>query len=145
MVALRGTDKTREQCGARSAKLMAGTIPPKTIGAGRAVARGYRGCGLSNAAIEYPACDHRARKVAEAHKKAARQRLRELAVMMGADAPDVLGDSLLLLIEGIYGSGQQLEDGPAQSAVAAAERLIQGFYLAGQASKGNRTKKELGP
>ncbi len=47
--------------------------------------------------------------------------------MMGADAPDVLGDSLLLLIEGIYGSGQQLEDGPAQSAVAAAERLIQSF------------------
>jgi AcrR family transcriptional regulator len=95
--------------------------------AGRAVSRGYRGCGLSNAAIEYPACDHPARKVAEAHKKAVRQRLRELAVMMGADAPDVLGDSLLLLIEGIYGSGQQSEDGPAQSAVAAAERLIDSF------------------
>ena len=65
--------------------------------------------------------------------------------MMGADAPDVLGDSLLLLIEGIYGSGQQLEDGPAQSAVAAAERLIQSFISRAKRQKGNRTKKELGP
>ncbi len=95
--------------------------------AGRAVGRGYRGCGLSNAAIEYPACQHPARKVAEAHKKAVRHRLRELAALMGASEPDVLGDSLLLLIEGIYGSGQQSEDGPAQSAVAAAERLIDSF------------------
>ncbi|MEJ0051769.1 MAG: TetR/AcrR family transcriptional regulator [Methylovirgula sp.] len=95
--------------------------------AGRAVGRGYRGCGLSNAAIEYPTPDHPARKVAEAHKKAVRQRLRDLAAAMGAREPDVLGDSLLLLIEGIYGSGQQSEDGPAQSAVAAAERLIDSF------------------
>lgn len=97
--------------------------------AGRAITRGYRGCGLSNAAIEYPACDHPARKVAEAHKKAVRQRLRELAALMGAREPDVLGDSLLLIIEGIYGSGQQSEEGPAQSAVAAAERLIDSFVL----------------
>ena len=94
---------------------------------GRAVGRGYRGCGLSNAVIEYPACAHPARKVAEAHKKVVRQRLRDLAAAMGAREPDVLGDSLLLLIEGIYGSGQQSEDGPAQSAVAAAERLIDSF------------------
>jgi AcrR family transcriptional regulator len=95
--------------------------------AARAVTPGYRGCGLSNATIEYPAGDHPARKVAEAHKKAVRQRLRELAALMGAHEPNVLGDTLLLLIEGIFGSGQQSENGPAQSAVVAAERLIDGF------------------
>jgi len=93
----------------------------------RAVKRGFRGCGLSNAAIEYPAQDHPARDVAEAHKRAVRQRLREMAAAMGAREPDILADALLLLMEGIYGSGQQSEDGPAQSAVAVAKRLIESF------------------
>ena len=44
----------------------------------RAVREGYRGCGLSNATIEYPARDNPARQVAEAHKKVFRRRLREL-------------------------------------------------------------------
>jgi AcrR family transcriptional regulator len=91
---------------------------------GRAVRKGYRGCGLSNAAVEYPARDNPARQVAEAHKKLFRKRLRELATAMGARDPAALGDALLLLIEGIYVSGQQSEDGPAQSALAAAKLLI---------------------
>jgi AcrR family transcriptional regulator len=90
----------------------------------RAVCKGYRGCGLSNAAVEYPAPDNPARQVAEAHKKALRKRLHELAAAMGARSDSVLGDALLLLIEGIYISGQQSEDGPAQSALAVAQLLI---------------------
>ncbi|MBK5656460.1 MULTISPECIES: TetR/AcrR family transcriptional regulator [Bradyrhizobium] len=90
----------------------------------RAVREGYRGCGLSNATIEYPARDNPARQVAEAHKKVFRRRLRELAAGMGARQPAVLGDALLLLIEGIYSTGQQSEDGPAQSAVTVAKLLI---------------------
>lgn len=90
----------------------------------RAVVEGYRGCGLSNAAVEYPARDNPARQVAEAHKKVFRKRLRELAAAMGARHPAVLGDGLLLLIEGIYLTGQQSEDGPAQSALAVAKLLI---------------------
>ena len=35
-----------------------------------------------------------------------------------------LGDALLLLIEGIYVTGQQSEEGPAQSAVTVAKLLI---------------------
>ena len=50
----------------------------------RAVRKGYRGCGLSNAAVEYPSRDNPARQVAEAHKKVFRKRLRELAAAMGA-------------------------------------------------------------
>ena len=90
----------------------------------RAVCEGYRGCGLSNATVEYPARDNPARQVAEAHKKVFRKRLRELAASMGARHPAVLGDALLLLIEGIYVTGQQSEEGPAQSAFAVAKLLI---------------------
>lgn len=90
----------------------------------RAVQDGYRGCGLSNATVEYPGHAHPARLVAEAHKRALRQRLRELAAEMGARDPRVLGDGLMLLIEGIYVTGQQSSAGPAQSALAAAEALI---------------------
>ena len=43
---------------------------------------------------------------------------------MGARHPAVLGDALLLLIEGIYVTGQQSEEGPAQSAVTVAKLLI---------------------
>ena len=90
----------------------------------RAVRKGYRGCGLSNATVEYPSRDNPARQVAEAHKKVFRKRLRELAAAMGARHPAVLGDALLLLIEGIYVTGQQSEEGPAQSAVTVAKLLI---------------------
>ena len=92
--------------------------------ANRAVKDGYRGCGLSNAAVEYPGHTHPARLVAETHKKALRQRLRELAAEMGAREPRMLGDALMLLIEGVYVTGQQSASGPAQSALAAATALI---------------------
>ena len=81
--------------------------------------------------VAYPARDNHARPVAEAHKKAFRKRLRELAGAMGARQPNVLGDALLLLIEGIYVTGQQSEDGPAQSALAAAKLLIDASVKAG--------------
>jgi AcrR family transcriptional regulator len=87
----------------------------------RAVRKGYRGCGLSNATVEYPLRDNPARQVAEAHKKVFAKCLRELAAAMGARQPDVLGDALLLLIEGIYVTGQQW---PAQSAFTVAKLLI---------------------
>ncbi len=90
----------------------------------RAVREGYRGCGLSNATVEYPSRDNPARQVAEANKKAFRKRLHELAAAMGARHPTVLGDGLLLIIEGIYTTGQQSEDGPAQSAATVAKLLI---------------------
>ena len=91
----------------------------------RATQPGYRGCGLSNAAVEYPQADHPARKVAEANKRALRKRLVAMAKAMGATQPDLLGDGLLLLIEGAYSSGQLFgKAGPARSLVELADRLI---------------------
>ncbi len=62
----------------------------------------YRGCGLSNAALEYPAPDHPARLVSEDHKKRLRARLVEMAKGMKAKRPAALADGLLLLIEGVF-------------------------------------------
>jgi len=85
----------------------------------------YRGCGLSNAAVEYPEQHHPARAVAEDHKQRLRTRLTEMAKGMDAKRPQVLADGLLLLIEGIFVTGQLFGDrGPAMHAAEIAEMMI---------------------
>lgn len=92
----------------------------------RAVRRDYRGCGLTNAAVEYPDPRHPGRKVAVAHKAEVRERLREMTRAMGAKKPKKLADGLFLLIEGVFVTSQLFgEDGPAGAAKAAAEALIE--------------------
>jgi len=87
---------------------------------------GYRGCGLSNAVVEYPEPDHPARLVSVAHKRELRERLAAMARDMGARDPQALGDGLLLMLEGAFVSGQIFgADGPAVHLRAAADRLIQ--------------------
>jgi AcrR family transcriptional regulator len=86
---------------------------------------GYRGCGMTNAVVEYPEHDHPARIVSEENKRELRRRLRAMAKSMGAGEPDTLGDGLLLLIEGAYISGQLFgAGGPARSVARNAELLI---------------------
>jgi AcrR family transcriptional regulator len=93
--------------------------------ADRAQRPSYRGCGLSNACVEYPTRDHPARRVAEEHKIRLRQRLTGMAAEMGARQPEVLADGLLLLMEGVFVSGQLFgAGGPAVSVVAVAAQLI---------------------
>jgi AcrR family transcriptional regulator len=92
----------------------------------RAASRGYRGCGLTNAAIEYPESGHPVRLIPVASKKELRRRLRGMAMEMGAASPDALSDGLLLLIEGAYASVHLFgTEGPARSLVENARRLIQ--------------------
>ena len=91
----------------------------------RATQAGYRGCGLTNAVVEYPGDDHPARKVAEEHKQKLRERLIELSKAMGAKDPALLANGLLLLLEGTYSSGQLFgPHGPAESLVKVANQLI---------------------
>lgn len=91
----------------------------------RATRDGYRGCGLTNAVVEYPDSDHPARLVARGNKIALRKRLRDLAARMGAAEPNELGDGLLLLIEGALVSGQIFgKGGPSAVVAKAAEALI---------------------
>ena len=92
----------------------------------RASKSGYRGCGLTNCAVEYPQPDHPARRVSEANKRELRRRLRGMAAAMGARDPEALGDGLLLLIEGAFVSGQLFgKDGPARAVATAADALIE--------------------
>jgi AcrR family transcriptional regulator len=85
----------------------------------------YRGCGLTNALVEFPEHDHPARQVAMAHKREFRRRFAELAREMGVRVPDALGDSLMLLLEGAYVAGQTFgEESPAARLCEAAAQLI---------------------
>jgi AcrR family transcriptional regulator len=88
----------------------------------------YRGCGTTNAAVEYPDRKHPARKVASDIKKRFRARLTALAASMGAPRPERLGDMLLLLFEGTYASGQIFgAGGPARAVIEAADLVIDGY------------------
>ncbi|MBN9528749.1 MAG: TetR/AcrR family transcriptional regulator [Alphaproteobacteria bacterium] len=98
-----------------------------TRAARRVSSQGYRGCGMTNAAVEYPEPGHPGRQVAEANKTELRRRLIAMAEAIGAKDPATLGDGLLLLLEGAYVMAQLLgADGPAPSVAAAAEALIEG-------------------
>ena len=92
----------------------------------RAAVDGYRGCGLTNAAVEYPAADHPARLVSLRNKQELRRRLRQMAAEMGARNADQLGDGLLLLLEGCFASGQLFgEGGPAEHLADIADAMIE--------------------
>jgi AcrR family transcriptional regulator len=85
----------------------------------------YRGCGTTNAAVEYPDRKHPARKVASNIKARFRARLSAFAESIGAKAPDRLGDALMLLFEGVYASGQIFgANGPARVVIEAVDALI---------------------
>ena len=87
---------------------------------------GYRGCALTNAAVEYPEAGHPARRVAVAHKRKLRRRLTQMAATMGAAQPRALADGLALLLEGAYASSQLFRgDGPARAVARVADQLIE--------------------
>jgi AcrR family transcriptional regulator len=73
----------------------------------------YRGCPQINVAAEFPEIDHPARKVAAAHKRQMRQRLKEIAERLGVAHADELAGQLSLLINGAFVSSQTLEPGEA--------------------------------
>jgi AcrR family transcriptional regulator len=94
--------------------------------AGRSARPGFRGCGLTNALVEYPEEDHPARAAVLDSKRTLHARLSEIAGTIGARAPDRLADALLLLLEGAFACGQIFgAEGPNRSLAAAAEALIE--------------------
>jgi AcrR family transcriptional regulator len=91
----------------------------------RAAHARYRGCGLTNAAVEYPQAQHPAHRVARHTKLEVRRRLRQMAAQLGASDPNLLGDGLTMLLEGAYVSRQVFgSNGPAQSLDRLADKLI---------------------
>jgi AcrR family transcriptional regulator len=83
---------------------------------------GYRGCPFSNAITEFPEPDHPGRAVALANKAELRVRLRALASAIQARDPALLGDQLLLLIEGAYAIAVSI--GAVRGLTEAADALV---------------------
>ena len=94
----------------------------------RSTKEDYRGCALTNAAVEYPERDHPARQVAETHKRHLRARLRAKAAELGGRDPAGLGDALTILVEGAYVSSQLFGKGGPSGAVGHAARALIDAY-----------------
>ena len=73
----------------------------------------YRGCPQINVAAEFPETDHPARKIAAAHKRELRHRLKGIAERIGVGHADELAGQLGVLINGAFVSSQMLEAGEA--------------------------------
>lgn len=98
-----------------------------------------RGCPLSNAAVEVVEKDHPARAVMRAHKAELTKRLRGLCRDLGAKQPDLLGDSLSLILIGALSAriGSETKDQVA-SIYDAAKALIDSPALGVAPAKSKR-------
>ncbi|HKN30732.1 MAG TPA: TetR/AcrR family transcriptional regulator [Roseiarcus sp.] len=88
---------------------------------------GYRGCPFINFCAEFPDPSHPGRRVAQATKRALRERFLWLAEALRVPQPQELADGFLLLVEGAYGISQTLGGGPegvGRSIVCASETLV---------------------
>jgi AcrR family transcriptional regulator len=85
-----------------------------------------RGCAIANAAVECSDADGVVSNIIREHQAETRRRLRALAHAMQARDPDILGDALMLLIEGGYSTqvAKRSESGPMCAALAAARALL---------------------
>src|SRR3984957_20613943 len=85
----------------------------------------YRGCPQINVAAEFPEPDHPARKVAEAHKREMRRRLKVIAERLGAHRPDEVAGQLPVPLNVAFVSSQTCEPGEATPLLRrAADALI---------------------
>ena len=102
-----------------------------------------RGCALANAAVELAPGDGALDEIVREYKAEIRRRLRRLAREMGAADPNLLGDALMLLMEGGYASRLSVkqEAGPLTAAAAAARALIDAQLPRGRRSGPGKTRR----
>jgi AcrR family transcriptional regulator len=92
------------------------------------IAEDERGCDLANAALELSETGHPARRVIEEFKARHHARLVDLCRAAGAKQPEILADSLSLLIEGARVNRRSLgAEGPSAMLVRACEAIIASF------------------
>ena len=88
----------------------------------------FRGCALSNAAVEFPDPEHPAHRLSCEMKTEMRANLLGLIGELGAARPEILADGLMLMIEGAQASRHVFcGEGPTKSLVPAAEALVEAF------------------
>lgn len=85
------------------------------------------GCALLNVASEYPEPAYTGHQMALRHKQAVRARFLELATQAGAREPEVLADTLVLLMDGAYMAARvfgAVADSPAIHLARAARQVV---------------------
>lgn len=91
----------------------------------------FRGCPITNAAVEFPEEEHPTRLLALALKQQMRARLLGIVSRLPTDRPAELADSLILLMEGARAIRHtSCYAGPACALVAATDALLTGFLVA---------------
>lgn len=92
------------------------------------IAGDERGCDLANAAIELTEQGHPGLRVIEEFKMRQRERLTNLCKAAGASQPDLLADTLFLLIEGARVSRRSVgTNGPSANLVRTSRGVIASF------------------
>lgn len=87
----------------------------------------FRGCPMSNAAVEFPEPGHPGRAVIEDCKTEMRSRIASLTRRLDTRDPELLADGLLLIIEGAMASHHVFgSQGPSAAMTAAADALLEG-------------------
>ena len=100
----------------------------------------YRGCPLSNTAVEFPEPGHPGRVVLEECKADLRSALVAIARRLDVTEPEGLADGLLLLIEGAMASHHIFgSQGPSAALIAAGDRLIDAHLQSAGAMTGTRS------
>lgn len=86
-----------------------------------------RGCPITNAAIELPDAAHPGRQVIEEHKRGMRRRFAENAKRAGLKRAEMIGEQLLLLLDGAGVSLQTIghESRPIATLIRHAEWLLE--------------------
>ena len=98
------------------------------------IASDERGCDLANAAVELTEAGHPALKVIEDFKVRQRDRLAALCAAAGAAQPDLLADTIVLLIEGARVSRRSVgTEGPSANLVRTSKAVIASFGVRPQA------------
>jgi AcrR family transcriptional regulator len=87
-----------------------------------------RGCDLANAAVELTEDGHPGRRIIEELKSEHRDRLATLCRRAGISQPEVLADTLTLLLEGARVSRQAAGcNGPSSKFIRTAQKVIESF------------------
>jgi len=91
----------------------------------KVAAPGFRGCPMSNTAVEIPEPGHPGRTVLESCKAELRATMLSITRRIGTDRPEELADGLVLIIEGAMAAHHMFgSQGPCAVMVATSEALI---------------------
>ena len=105
------------------------------------IAEDERGCDLANAAVELTEEGHPGLRVIEEFKIRQRDRLTNLCKAAGASQPDLLADTLFLLIEGARVSRRSVgAKGPSANLVRTSRGVIASFGVRSSDSRRSKTR-----